>query len=230
MTRSRLFLLAIALWAASTAAPTAALAADSGTTYTLDPVRSRVYVQIFKDTTTVGSDLSHDHVVLATGWTGTATLSPTDPAVCSVDVVVPVSGLRPDQPELRQKVGYTVMLTDAQQAQVAEHMVGSDQLNAASFSDIRFRATSCSGSAAVASTGTASIASRTVTGQLTIHGVSKTVQVPIRVTFDGASLHITGAFSAVHEDFGFTPYTALLGTLRNQAGLNFTLDVVGAAR
>lgn len=219
-------LLAVPLFLAATAA----LAAEAGTTYTLDAAKSRVYVQVLKDTTTAGSDLSHDHVVLATGWTGTVHLSATDPALCSVDVVVPVSGLRPDQPELRQKVGYTVMLTDAQQAQVAEHMVGADQLNGAGFSDVRFRATSCSGSAAVAGTGTTFTASRVVTGQLTIHGVAKTVQIPLRLTFDGTSLHATGAFSAVHEDFGFSPYTAFFGTLRNQAGLNFTLDVVGAAR
>lgn len=225
MTRLRPFLLAAPLLVAAPAQ-----AGDSGTTYTLDAAKSRVYVQVFKDTTTAGSDLSHDHIVLATGWTGTVKLSVTDPAVCSVDVVVPVSGLQPDQPEMRQKVGYTVMLTEAQRAQVREHMLGSDQLNGASFSDIRFRATSCSGSAGVAGTGTATTATRTVTGEFTLHGVTKTVRIPLRLTFDGTTLRATGAFAAVHEDFALSPYTAFFGTLRNRSALNFTIDVVGTAR
>lgn len=196
-----------------------ARAAAPGVTYALDPAKSALYVQVFKDPTTVGSDLSHDHVVLATGWSGTVRLDPTNPATCEARVSVPISGLRPDLPEWRRRVGYNVMLSDAQQTQVGEHLRGGDQLDASRFPEIHFQSNTCAGSGE----------SRTASGTLAIRGVSKAVQVPLKLTVKGGTLKASGGFSLKHSDFGFQPYTAFFGALKNQEELRFTIDVVGAA-
>ena len=39
-----------------------------------------------------------------------------------------------------------------------------------------------------------------------------------------------GGFTASHRDFGFEPFTAAMGAIRNDEGLTFQLDVVGTAR
>jgi hypothetical protein len=39
-----------------------------------------------------------------------------------------------------------------------------------------------------------------------------------------------GTFSAKATDFGFEPYSALLGALKNRNEMKFTVDVKGAAQ
>lgn len=204
---------------AGCADPTA-FAAGPGTTYALDPAKSALFVQVFKDATTLGSDLAHDHVILATGWSGTVRLDPADPTVCEATLSVPVAGLKPDLPDMRKRVGYPVLLTDAQQVQVGDHMRGADQLDAAHFPDIRFSSKTCSGTGP----------DRVVAGSLSLHGVSKDVKIPLKVSVSPTEISAKGSFSLTHQDFGFAPFTAFLGTLRNQQELRFTLDVVGTAR
>lgn len=215
----RVFALSLALATGCEAVP-AAHADPAGTTWTLDAAASSLYVQVFKDPSTLGSDLAHDHVVLATGWSGTVRLDPDQPTVCESSITVPVAGLKPDLPELRQKVGYPVMLTDAQQGQVAEHMRGDDQLKASRFPEIRFQSKNC----------TLTGEQRQVVGTLSVRGVSKDLQFPLDLRVEGDTLRAKGSFSLRHADFGFSPYTAFLGTLRNQEELRFTLDVVGHRR
>ena len=142
--------------------PPSAEAAGSGLSYALDPAKSALFVQVFKDPSTLGSDLAHDHVILATGWSGTVRLDAANPSICEASLSIPVAGLKPDLPEMRTRVGYPVMLTDAQQVQVAEHMRGADQLDPSHFPQITFSSKTCTGSGA----------DRVVAGSLAIHGVS----------------------------------------------------------
>jgi len=64
--------------------------------YVLDPDKSKLYVQVFKDESTLVAALAHDHVVLATGWQGKVVVDTKNLAACVVEVTVPVSGLRAD--------------------------------------------------------------------------------------------------------------------------------------
>ncbi len=62
--------------------------------YVLDPDKSKLYVQVLKDDSTLAAALAHDHVVLATGWQGKVLVDPEKLAACVVEVTVPVAGLR----------------------------------------------------------------------------------------------------------------------------------------
>jgi polyisoprenoid-binding protein YceI len=185
-------------------------------TYTLDAAKSSLYVQVFKDPTTVAADLSHDHVVSATKWTGSVTWGA---GACAVDISVPVSGLRNDDDAMRKRVGYNVMLDDGQRADVKANMLGASQLDGSRFTTITYKATRCE----------SSDATWKVTGGLTIHGVTKQVVATLKVAADAASFAASGKFTTKTRDFGFEPFSAMLGALKNKDELKFTLDVVGSA-
>ncbi len=190
------------------------------TTFSFDPAQSTVYVQVFRDASAMGSDLAHDHVVKAEVWSGAFQLDPDDLASCKAEVIVPVTGLAADLPDLRAQVGYDVMLTDAQQQQVEEHMLGSGQLDASSFGSVTFRAESCSGS----------LDALVVEASLQVHGVTKHFKPTVSVSVDGATVRVEGSFEATHAELGFEPYSAFFGALRNADPLRFTFDAVGTAK
>lgn len=193
----------------------ASLAHAAATAYTFDAASSQLYVQVFRDETTMGSDLAHDHVVLATGWSGSMSLDPDNVAACNITVEVPVAGLSPDLPDLRRKVGYTTTLTDAQQAQVKQHLQGDDQLAASLFPTVRFESTSCSGT----------LAALVVKGTLTVGNTRAPVQIAASAQAADGGLRVRGGFETTHQALGFQPYSAFFGTLKNKQPLKFSLDV-----
>lgn len=203
--------------AATAPAPAPAPPAPAPVTYKLDPSKGFVYIQVFKDPTTLASGLSHDHVIRAMGWTGAVTWDPANPATCKVDINVPVAQLLVDAPEMRKKVGYDTVLDDSQREDVTKNMLSDEQLDGKKYPNITFKATKCEG------TGD----SVKVTGGLTIHGVTKTVTVPMKVT-NGDAFTAKGSLHILATDYGFEPYSALLGQLKNQNDMTLTIDVVGA--
>ncbi len=90
--------------------------------YVLDPNKSKLYVQGFKDNSTLTAALAHDHMVLAMGWQGKVLVDTEKLAACAVKVTVPVSGLRADLPKMRTLVGYKKMLSDSRQNTVGKHI------------------------------------------------------------------------------------------------------------
>ena len=187
------------------------------TTYTLSPSASRLYVQVFKDPDTLGSGASHDHVIVAKGWSGTVTWHPTDASQCQIDITVPVKKLSVDPSAMRTAVGYDSELSDSQRGSVKKNMLASDQLNSASFPSITFSSTSCSGT-------TGSV---TVTGKMSIRGKSKTISTALSVSVDDG-FSATGAFNASHTDFGFDPFSAMMGALMNKNQMTFTVRLRGS--
>ena len=176
-----------------------------------------LWAKVYKDPSTVGAGLSHDHAIKATGWSGTATWDPANVAGCKVSITLPVSGLDPDDPALRQTAGFQTTLDEGQRAEIKGHIVGSSQLDAAKFPSITYTSSAC------APNGTAT----NVTGTITIHGVGKSITVPLKVTADGTNFSAKGGFSIQQTDFGVTPFTALLGALKNQNKVDVILDVKG---
>jgi len=187
--------------------------------YTLAPAKSSVYVQVFKDPDTIAANLSHDHVVVATGWKGAVHWDPANLAACVVKITVPVSGLVNDDDSMRKRVGYDTVLDAGDRAEVRANMVAKSQLDGSAFPDITFTSTGCAASGDKVK----------VTGDLSIHGVSKRISPSFTITADGAAFSASGGFTANASDFGFAPFTALLGALKNKDGMKFTVSVVGSA-
>ncbi|NIO08941.1 MAG: hypothetical protein GTO40_13370 [Deltaproteobacteria bacterium] len=188
--------------------------------YKLDPDKSRLYVQVFKDTSTLAAGLAHDHVVLATGWQGQVFVDPQNLSVCEIKVTVPVSGLQPDSREMRTLVGYKTMISESRQETVGKHMRAKKQLDAKNFPEITFRSQSCSGTKKALQ----------VNGKLTIRGKDKLISVPLEVFQSGNTIRVKGTFTAQHSDFGFKPYSAFFGAVKNRQDIRFVINVVGTVR
>ena len=190
------------------------------TSYTLNESDSKLFVQVFKKRGGAASALAHDHVILATGWTGSVTWDPDNVGSCSVTISLPVSGLAPDTDTMRNLVGYSSRLSATNQAKVKGNIMSLTQLAVEHFPTITYASSSCTGSGSAIS----------VTGSLSIRGASKAITVPMDIQADASSFSAQGAFTATHEDFGFAPYSAMGGALRNETEMRFTVDVKGSAQ
>lgn len=182
--------------------------------YTLSPGQGRLYVVVRNDPSSLASSLGHDHVIVARDWSGTARWDPEAPSNCAIDVTVPVSGLRVDPGNARSWEGFEGETSDSDKQTITKNFQGRRQLDIENHPEIRFAARECTAS--------------TMVGQLTIRGRSHTVTVPLRVEADEGGIRARGRFSVNHTDFGFEPYKALAGALRNQNRLEFVIDVRGA--
>jgi polyisoprenoid-binding protein YceI len=191
--------------------------AATPTSYRLDPAASALYVRVDKDPGTVASGLAHDHVVVATGWSGTASFG--EGGACTVAVEVPVESLVVDDPAFRARVGLEDGPSERQRAQIRDSMLGQDQLAADANPRIAFRADRCDPSGDTVS----------VHGELTLRGVTRPVVVPMRVSVDGGRMHATGGFTIRATDFGFEPYSAFLGAVKNRDEMRIEADLVGTA-
>lgn len=188
-------------------------------TYALNAQKSSLYVQVYKDRTTAGADLSHDHVMLATGWTGSATWNTDDLSQCDIQLTLKVAKLAVDPPNLRSALGIEGELTDGNRKDIKKNMLAKGQLDSASYPEIRFQSTACEASGAKIK----------VTGELTVHGTTKTVTTKMLVNADDSSFSATGGFKAKHTDFGMDPFTAMLGALKNENEMKFTASLKGEA-
>ena len=191
-------------------------AGASAATFDLDPGQGALYVLVRRERDTVASALAHDHVVAATNWTGRVAL---DTGSCSAAVVVPVRSLLVDEPSWRARAGLSP-ITSRQARKVRASMLDDDQLHVSAFSEITFAADGCS----------AAGTTLTVVGRLTIRGVTRDVAVPLRVATADGRLGATGTFTMRATDFGFEPYSAFLGSVKNKDEMAVVVDVVGVPR
>jgi polyisoprenoid-binding protein YceI len=105
--------------------------------------------------------------------------------------------------------------------EVQRVMLGDRVLDAARFPNVSFRSTRVAVKA-LARDG----ADLQVEGQVTLHGVTKPLVVPVHVTWDGAGALVgRGAFSLKQSTFGIQPVTAAGGTVkvRDEVEVRFVL-------
>jgi polyisoprenoid-binding protein YceI len=187
-------------------------------TYALQSPSSRLYVLVRYDREALVA--GHDHVIAASQFDGQVTWDPTNPSACDVRISFPVSALTVDPGDARSWEGLDGVTSDGDKVTIAKNIESKHQLNAALFPDVVFSSTSC----------TRSGAGFRVDGGLTLHGVTAPVTAQMAIDADGERFRARGTFTASHDDWGFAPFTALLGSLRNDDALKFVIDVKGAAR
>ena len=188
-------------------------------TYTMDPTQSWLYVKVYNDTSGFASRLGHDHAIRAMDFDGTVVWDVDDRSACSVKFVVPVANLQPDPPGMRERAGLdpgeAVGASSLQT--ITENFLAAKQLDADNNPKITFRSTSCDGTSG----------SVTVNGIMTLRGVDKEISVLMEVSSSDSAFTARGEVTINHSDFGFKPFRALGGSLRNQDRMDFVVDVVG---
>ena len=183
--------------------------------YTVDAARSALVVQLFK--TGIGGPLAHDHVVRATQYAGQIQVDLADPTRSVVTIEVHTAGLQADELALRQQYGLTKSLSEKDRQEVQAHMQGAGQLDVARYPTIQFRSTQITQQAQ---------GQYTVTGDLTLHGVTQSVTFPVQGEVQAGLLHGWGSFRLLQSRFGYKPYSAFLGTIRNQDEVLLHFDIV----
>jgi len=68
-----------------------------------------------------------------------------------------------------------------------------------------------------------------ITGDLTLHGVTRQITIPTKVTVTGNDLRAQGEFSVNRDDFKVKATSAAHGLVRVRNKIKFTFDIVGHA-
>ncbi|TVQ91553.1 MAG: YceI family protein [Deltaproteobacteria bacterium] len=191
------------------------VAAAEPTTYTLDGGELVVLVKPSETTLMRGSH----HVLLTQSFNGSVKVDPQDPATCAIEVRFKVDSLQVDPGDARSRYGLDGETSDSNKETIKKNALSKGQLDVANHPEISFKSSSCSkhdGKVAVH-------------GDLTIRGASHTLTVDVDLSVEDERFTAKGRFTANHEDFGFKPYSAVLGALKNHEELTFVVDVTGKA-
>jgi polyisoprenoid-binding protein YceI len=194
------------LAAASVTAAGAARAAEQG--YTVMAEGSAVRVHVGKSG--VFGFAGHTHEIAAR-VEGTVVSDPADLARSSVSLTFDAKAIEvvpsPDEPA-----------KDVPKVQAV--MIGPEVLDVSRFPSITFRSRSVAGKQI--SPGVYDIQ---VTGDLDLHGVSRSLTLPLRVEVKGETLTATGKTVLRHSDFGMKPVSAGGGTVKvkNEIGVDYRI-------
>jgi polyisoprenoid-binding protein YceI len=188
--------------------------------YNLDGTSSLLYAQVLKDRGTLLSGLAHDHVIRPSNWTGSVSYNPNDMGECGLSFTLPVADFVLDETAMRMLVGYGDEIDDDDRATIRENMLSTEQLDVSQFPTIDFMSTGCVGNGGNSGT-------ITISGTLTVRGQTKSVNTDVTFRIQDGELYAQGSFQATHADFGFEPYSAAFGGIRNGEDISITFDVVG---
>lgn len=183
-------------------------------TFTIDPAQSALVVQVFKDG--VAARLAHDHVVQARKFSGTIAYDPQKPDASTIQVKVEVESLQADDPATRRKFGLDGEPSAKDRIDIEAAMKSDGQLAAARFPSITFASTS------IAKQPDGRLL---VTGRLTIRGVAQEVKFPAQVALESGLLRGRAQLTFKQSSFGYQPYRAALGAIKNKDEVILHIDL-----
>lgn len=156
--------------------------------------------------------LGHEHVVSSRELRGYVLLTK-EPERIRADLYLPLDSLVVDDPALGDR-GHAA-LSPADIAATRRHML-DDVLDAPRrpFAVIHARCSPDNPSCAV------------LAAEVTLHGVTRPLTIPVEWRLDGARLAAKGRFSIRHRDFGLVPYSVLGGVLQvaEELDLDFQIE------
>jgi polyisoprenoid-binding protein YceI len=187
-----------------------ALFAAGPTAWTIDGARSTVAIHVGKSG--LLSFAGHEHEVRATQVQGEVSAVPEDLAQSRVSLTFAAGALKVE--EKGEPAG------DAPKVQ--EAMLGPKVLDVARFPTITFASTRVTGR----STGVGRY-DLEVTGNLTLHGVTRSVVLPLRVDAATDSLTATGRMEIRQTDYGITPVNvAGVVKVKNALAIDYRLVAI----
>lgn len=186
----------------------------SAAEYVVDPARSELAVRLYKGG--IAAALAHNHVIRATDYFGRASYDPSDPLRGSILVEVRSDSLVADEAATREKYGLTKPLNDKDREKIQSTMQSAVQMDVKKYPTMKFQSTNIEKQ---------SEDRYIVTGDLTIHGVTRSVTFAAAVTPENDGMRGRASFKFKQSDFGITPYSAMLGAVRNEDEAVLYLDI-----
>lgn len=177
-----------------------ALGLAAAQTVEINPAASRVTVRVYKSG--FFSAFAHDHTIAAPLASGRL-----DPAQRSVELRFKAQEMKVLDPGV----------SDSERAEIERTMKSDQVLDVERFPEITFVSSAIETSAAD---------SYQVHGQIALHGVTKTVELP--VSLSGG--HYSGSVKLKQTDFGITPIRLAGGTVKVKDAIEIIFDIVPVGR
>ena len=135
-----------------------------------------------------------------------------------LSVEVPTNSLVADLPESRTK--YEMEFIDEKdRANINKTMRSRKQLDIKKYPMVKFSATSLKRIAAEV---------YDITGEFSLHGVTKTIKIPAIILIENEKLKVKGEFSFLQSAYNIKPYSGALGSVKNkdEALLKFKISAL----
>lgn len=178
--------------------------------YTLVPAESSFTVFVAKGGFLSG--LAHDHNIGVKVFSG--------------EINITGAGFDTGALQLEAQTESLVILdnvSEKDRAEITKNM-RTAVLDTAKYPKVVFRSTSLTGFSQKDNS-----ASFTLNGDLTLHGVTKRIALPVTLTLTGQTLRATGQYTLRQTDFGITPYSAALGTIKVKNEVVIKFNIVAKA-
>jgi len=153
----------------------------------------------------------HDHLVAVREFSGEAQMTPDSITPASLEITAKAASM----------VETNSVFTD-QQKQIIDKELREIVLQPDHYPDVSFRSTSVSGKPAGSNKYDLKII-----GDLTLHGVTRLINIPTHVTITGNDLRAQGEFSVNRDDFKVKATSAVHGLVRVRNKIKFTFNIVG---
>jgi len=155
----------------------------------------------------------HDHLVAVREFTGEAQMTPATLTPAALEITAKTASMEetssvftePQKKIINKELREIVLLPDQ-------------------YPDIVFRSTNVNGKAI----GNGQYDLKII-GDLTLHGVTRQISIPTKVTVTGNDLRAQGEFSVNRSDFKVKATSAAHGLVRVRNKIKFTFDIVGHA-
>jgi polyisoprenoid-binding protein YceI len=190
---------------------TAVTAAQEKSNYSIDGMRSKVQINVYKEG--VFKAFGHDHLVAAKELSGQVQFDPEKIDQSAVRLKIPTKSITVIDPGESEK--------DRQDVQAT--MEGEKVLDVAKFPEITFASSSVT-----AARKTPAGWEVTLSGKLKLHGVEKPVNFPLRVNAEANELRGEGEVSILQTDYGITPVKVGGGSVKVKDKLKITFNIVAA--
>lgn len=181
-------------------------------TFVVDPERSRIHVHVGKSG--VFGFAGHEHDVVGRPSGGEVVADAGDLSSSSVVVRVPATSFQVDAAKEPSGDAPKVQRTmEDEVLEVSTHpemSFRSEKIEGRELSPGRYRLD--------------------VTGTVTLHGVSRRVEVPVTVAVQGDELTANGELRVRHDAFGLKRVSAGLGTVKVANEIDVRLEIVAVAR
>jgi hypothetical protein len=185
-----------------------------GKLYRIIPEASEVRILVYRSGTL--ARLGHNHVITSHNLIGSVTL-PENPTDAHFEIMMPVVPLAVDEPDRRAEEGaeFSAPVSDAARAGTHKNMMRPEVLDGDRFPAV-----------AVRSTGIARAGETyEVSFQVDLKGAVHVLKAPVHLALEGAGLTATGEFTFKQTDLGMTPFSAALGALAVQDGLDVKFKI-----
>ena len=169
--------------------------------YRIDSAQSLIVIEVRRGGSL--ARLGHDHVVASHEVTGYIA-----PGEGRADLYVALARMQVDEPELRKEAGFDTQPTESDiegtRSNMLNHVLEADKFP--------FALIVVAGADANQKKATLAVA-------VTLHGVTRTLQVPAEIEAGAESIGVSGKLAFNQTDFGITPYALLGGAIAVKDGL-----------